>query len=72
MIPCGNTPASIQFVSGARSRYDKCVNTKDILAKIEATESPLARQLLTAGLITRMLEDQGKSAPVLIGGSSGE
>lgn len=44
------------------------MNIKDILAKIERTESPLARQLLTAGLITRMLEDRGKPAPVLIGG----
>lgn len=44
------------------------MNIKDILAKIGATEAPLARQLLMTGLITRRLEEKGKPAPVLIGG----
>jgi len=44
------------------------VNIKDILTKIEATQAPLARQLLMTGLITRRLADRGKPAPILIGG----
>jgi hypothetical protein len=44
------------------------VETKDLLARIFATEAPLARQMLVAGLITRVLEDRGKPAPVLVGG----
>jgi hypothetical protein len=44
------------------------VNINEILAKIGATEAPLARQLLMIGLITRRLVDKGKPAPVLIGG----
>jgi hypothetical protein len=44
------------------------VNIKDILAKIAATDSPLARQMLMTGLITRRLADKGKPPPVLIGG----
>ena len=44
------------------------MNIKDILAKIGASESPLARQLLMTGLITRMLEARGKPAPILVGG----
>jgi len=44
------------------------MNIKDILDKIGALEAPLARQLLMAGLITKVLEQRGKPAPVLIGG----
>ena len=44
------------------------MDIKDILTKIRATEAPLARQMLMTGLITRVLEDRGKPAPVLIGG----
>jgi hypothetical protein len=44
------------------------VDVQKILKKIRASESPLNRQLLMAGLITRMLEERGKPAPVLIGG----
>ncbi len=44
------------------------MNIKDILAKIAATDSPLARQMLMTGLITRRLADKGKPPPVLIGG----
>jgi len=46
----------------------KTVKIKDILAKIKTTESPLARQLLIVGLISRLLEDKGKPAPIIIGG----
>jgi hypothetical protein len=42
--------------------------TRDILAMIKATESPLARQLLTVGLISGLLEEKGKPAPLIIGG----
>lgn len=44
------------------------MNIKDILGRIGAIEAPLARQLLMTGLITRLLEERGKPAPVLIGG----
>lgn len=44
------------------------MDIKDVLTKIGATEAPLARQMLMTGLITRVLEDRGKPAPVLIGG----
>jgi hypothetical protein len=57
-----------RLVSPSRYCYHNPVNIKDILAKIGATEAPLTRQLLMAGLITRRLEEKGKPAPVLIGG----
>ncbi len=41
---------------------------EDILEKILAVEAPLIRQLLMTGLITKVLEQRGKPAPVLIGG----
>ena len=44
------------------------MDIKDILARIATTEAPLARQMLMTGLITRVLEDRGKPAPVLVGG----
>ena len=44
------------------------MNKKEIQAKIKTIGSPLARQLLMTGLITRLLEEQGKEAPVLTGG----
>ncbi len=44
------------------------MNTEEILKIIKDTESPLKRQLLMVGLITRLLEEQGKKAPVVIGG----
>jgi hypothetical protein len=52
----------------AEACYHNSVNIKDILAKIGATQGPLARQLLMTGLITRRLAEKGKPAPVLIGG----
>jgi hypothetical protein len=44
------------------------VDIKEIIKKIRDQKSPLARQLMMAGLITRILEERGKPAPVLIGG----
>lgn len=44
------------------------MNTAEILEKIKRTESPLKRQLLVAALITNLLEQKGKSAPIVIGG----
>jgi hypothetical protein len=44
------------------------MDTSKILEIIKNTESPLKRQLLMVGLITRLLEEQGKKAPVVIGG----
>jgi hypothetical protein len=44
------------------------VKTHELLAKIGAAESPLARQMLMTGLITRVLEEKGKPAPILVGG----
>jgi len=44
------------------------MDTSKVLEIIKNTESPLKRQLLMVGLITRLLEKQGKKAPVIIGG----
>jgi hypothetical protein len=44
------------------------VDASEVLARIGATGSPLVRQLLMAGLITRQFENRGKAAPVIIGG----
>jgi hypothetical protein len=44
------------------------VNIDEILKKIRDLQSPLARQLTMVGLITRVLEEKGKPAPILIGG----
>lgn len=44
------------------------METEQVLARIKETESPLKKQLLTAALITAMLEKEGKGAPVVIGG----
>ncbi|MCX6563111.1 MAG: hypothetical protein NTU60_05840 [Candidatus Aminicenantes bacterium] len=44
------------------------MNIDEILKKIREARSPLARQLTMVGLITSVLEEQGKPAPVLIGG----
>ncbi len=41
---------------------------KEVLQRIAQTASPLKRQLLMLALITRELREQGKPAPVLIGG----
>jgi len=43
------------------------MNTQKMLKIIEDTESPLRRQLLMVALITRLLEENGKSPPVIIG-----
>jgi hypothetical protein len=44
------------------------VDIDAILKKIREAQSPLARQLTMVGLITRVLEERGKPAPILIGG----
>lgn len=44
------------------------MNTTEILEKIKRTESPLKRQLLMVALITNLLGQKGKSAPIVIGG----
>jgi len=44
------------------------MNSNEIIERIKQTESPLKRQLLTVALITRLLEQNGKEAPVVIGG----
>ncbi len=44
------------------------MNTTEILGKIKRTESPLKRQLLMVALITNLLEQKGKGAPIVIGG----
>ncbi|MBI4690893.1 MAG: UbiD family decarboxylase [Nitrospirae bacterium] len=40
----------------------------EILEKIKRIESPLKRQFLMVALITNLLEQRGKSAPIVIGG----
>lgn len=41
---------------------------QQLLAKIGKTETPLRRQLLLLAVVTRLLQERGKPAPVLIGG----
>jgi len=43
------------------------MNTLEILEIIKDTESPLKRQLLMVGLITRLLEEKGKDDFVSLG-----
>ena len=44
------------------------METEEILEIIKNTESPLKRQLLMVALITRLLEEEDKSPPTIIGG----
>ncbi|MDH7513747.1 MAG: hypothetical protein QHH14_12445 [Clostridiales bacterium] len=44
------------------------MDTTRIIDLIKNTESPLKRQLLAVGLISKLLEERGKSAPIVIGG----
>src|SRR4030066_2364635 len=44
------------------------MNTNEILEKIREMEAPLKRQLLMVALITNLLEQKGKNAPIVIGG----
>jgi len=44
------------------------MKTAQILDRIKSTESPLKKQLLTVALITKLLEEMGKSPPVIIRG----
>jgi len=43
------------------------MDTKEVLEKIKKTESPLKKQLLTVALVTELLKQKGKSAPIIIG-----
>jgi len=44
------------------------MDTGKILEIIKSTDSPLKRQLLIVGLITKVLEQRGKDIPTVIGG----
>lgn len=44
------------------------MDTLKILEMIKNMEFPLKRQLLMVGLITKLLEEKGKKAPIIIGG----
>lgn len=44
------------------------MDTTEVLKKIKETESPLKRQLLMVALVTNLLQQKGKSLPVVIGG----
>ncbi len=44
------------------------MDRKKIISLIKKTESPLKRQLLAVGLISKLLEERGKTAPIVIGG----
>lgn len=44
------------------------MNVQAFLSKIRNTESPLKKQLLTVALVSKLLEEKGKSVPVIIGG----
>jgi hypothetical protein len=59
---------SVSLVVTRKSCYYYVVNTQEIINKIRVTGSPLKRQLLMAALVTKLLEDKGKTAPVVIGG----
>jgi len=44
------------------------METQEILEIIQKTESPLKKQLLVVGLLTRLLKRVNRQAPVIIGG----
>jgi hypothetical protein len=44
------------------------METQEILEIIQKTESPLKKQLLMVGLLTRVLKGRNKPTPVIIGG----
>lgn len=44
------------------------MDTQKILEQIKKTDSPLKRQLLMVALIGNLLEQQGKTTPIIIGG----
>jgi len=44
------------------------METQEILEIIKKTESPLKKQLLVVGLLTRLLKRMSKQAPIIIGG----
>lgn len=55
-------------MAATKTCYYYFMNTNKILEKIRRTESPLKRQLLMVALITNLLRQKGKDAPVVIGG----
>ena len=67
ILETGRTSSAF-LVSKPLCCYDDFVDIDEILKKIRDARSPLARQLTMVGLITRVLEERGKPAPVLIGG----
>ncbi len=44
------------------------MKTHEIIETIKKTELPLKRQLLLVALISKLLTDRGKEAPIVIGG----
>ena len=44
------------------------MNTLELLEMIKGIESPLKKQLLMVGLISRLLQEKGKKPPIIIGG----
>lgn len=44
------------------------MDTQELLEIIQKTESPLKKQLLVVGLLTRLLKEMDKPPPVIIGG----
>jgi hypothetical protein len=44
------------------------MDRENLIALIRQIESPLKKQLLTAALISKLLEERGKAAPIVIGG----
>jgi len=44
------------------------MDTEKVLGLIKKTESPLKRQLITVALISNLLQEQGKEAPIIMGG----
>ena len=59
----------ISLVIRKNNSYDLVmVNTQEVLYLIKNTQSPLTRQLLMVGFITKLLEEQGKTSPSIRGG----
>lgn len=44
------------------------MKSEDVIERIKTIESPLKRQLLMVGLITKLFEEEGKDPPIIIGG----
>ena len=57
--PCKNLIELLKYIE---------METQEILEIIQKTESPLKKQLLMVGLVTKVLKRMNKPAPVIIGG----